>query len=59
MKETKIIIKRKTKLEDTKNFLNEYQKNLDILINQGFEIKASNMTEDNIYMYIYTLLEKE
>ena len=58
MKETKILIEHKTKLQNTESFIKNYQNKLNKYINEGFEIKASNMCADGNFAYIYTLLEK-
>ena len=59
MKKTHIIFGKKNKLQDTTTFATKYQESLEEYLNNGYEIKASNMTNDNVYMYLYTLLEKD
>lgn len=59
MKRVKIIVKNKGKLEKTEEFNERYQKELEFYLNEGYEIKASNLHTEGLYAYIYTLLEKE
>lgn len=59
MKKTKILTKHKSRMQDPKTFFENYQEELNQYLNEGYEIKASNITNDNIYLYVYTLLEKE
>ena len=59
MKKTQIVFGKKNKLQNTVEFATNYQESLQRYLNEGYEIKASNMTNDNVYMYLYTLLEKD
>lgn len=59
MKRAKIIIKNKNKLRNTEDFIREIEKEIEFYINEGYEIKASNMAiEGQMYSYVYVLLEK-
>ena len=56
---SKIIFKHKTKLENTQQFTNNIEKEIDFYLNQGYKIISSNITNDTMYAYIYILLVKE
>ena len=59
MKQTKIITRAKHRLQSNKKFAEEYEYELDQYINNGYEIKSSNITSDGNYMYFFTILQKE
>lgn len=45
-------------MENSEKFIESYQKELEFYLNEGYEIKDSNMCLEGLYTYIYTLLEK-
>lgn len=57
--ESKIIIKSKSKLENTESFKTRIEEEVNSYLEQGFKIKASNISNDSMYLYIYILLVKE
>ena len=59
MKKTQIVVEYKNKLENSEKFRARVKDKLDFLINEGYEIKASNLVLDNVYSYIYVLLQKD
>ena len=55
---SKIIIKSKGKLSSASAFIEDTQKEVDNLLNEGYEVKSSNITTDGNFLYIYFLLIK-
>lgn len=55
----KIIIKHKSKLENAEIFVQNLENKIEKYLNEGYEVKASNMTTDRVYTYIYVLMVKE
>ena len=55
----KIIGKNKSKLQSSTIFKQELEKEIEEYLNQGYNIKASNITCDGMYIYAYVVMVKE
>ncbi len=59
MSKIKIIIKSKEMMQSLEKFAEIREKEIENYINEGYEIKASNLLSVNGNPYIYVLLEKK
>lgn len=59
MKKTDVIFSKNPGFYKIEDFMNEYLKAIDKKVNEGYEIKASNIAVDNNQVYYYVLFEKD